>query len=295
MAESEKPRMQDRLKRLFPWWAKLSLKMLASRIPLKEKLFHPLGIYQHGFMIKPTYAINVFEFHLSRWEGVHPPGFHVLELGPGDSVSTAIVAAASGAASTTMIDVSPAASMRIEDYPAVMNELESRKYRVPPAFKSAKSMDELLKLVHGTYLVEGLKSLQALPSNSVDFCFSNAVLEHLSLHEVIPTIQELHRVLKPGGVMSHTIDFRDHLDQNLHSLRFAEHDWETKLVVQAGFYTNRWRINQFYDAFKEAGFVIKNTFESKWQQLPITRSRLNAQFRQRDDLLVYTANVVCEK
>lgn len=42
------------------------------------------------------------------------------------------------------------------------------------------------------------------------FFFRNAVLEHIRLKEFLLQVLEMKRVLKPEGVASHQIDFRDH-------------------------------------------------------------------------------------
>jgi Methyltransferase domain len=88
-------------------------------------------------------------------------------------------------------------------------------------------------------LTEGLKSLREVPDASVDFLFSNTVLEHIRLKEFLPLVLEVKRVFKPEGIASHQIDFRDHLQYALNNPRFSERIWESDFMAKSRFYTNR--------------------------------------------------------
>src|SRR6185312_11554022 len=81
-----------------PWWAKLSAKLVLSRLPVPYRVWQRLGLFRHGCMDTLRYAIDVFDYHVGR-AGLTASlsGKTILELGPGDSVATAVIAAAHGA------------------------------------------------------------------------------------------------------------------------------------------------------------------------------------------------------
>jgi SAM-dependent methyltransferase len=99
-----------------------------------------------------------------------------------------------------------------------------------------------------------------LADQSVDFVVSNNTLEHIPT-EVIPGIlRSFHRVLRPGGLMSHHIDMADHysyFDSRIspwHFLRYSPGQWEwieNRLQSQ-----NRLRVSHFHQMMEEAGFEI---------------------------------------
>ena len=68
--------------------------------------------------------------------------------------------------------------------------------------------------------------LAHLPTNSVDFCLSNAVLEHVPKRDLALVAAELFRVLNRNGICVHRVDLKDHLGGGLNNLRFSEATWE---------------------------------------------------------------------
>lgn len=81
-----------------PWWSKIIIKVILSRMPFGYCLWQRLGLFRHGKMDASDYAIGVFNSHIER-AGLRGTllGKTILELGPGDSIATAIIANAYGA------------------------------------------------------------------------------------------------------------------------------------------------------------------------------------------------------
>jgi SAM-dependent methyltransferase len=50
----------------------------------------------------------------------------------------------------------------------------------------------------------------ALPAGSIDIVFSNSVLEHMPVRAIEGAFREALRILKPGGVMFHSVNCGDH-------------------------------------------------------------------------------------
>ena len=86
-----------------PWWAKLGTKVALSQLPVDYQRWRGLPVFRHGAMEDSDYALRVFRTHVERTIGF-VEGRTVLELGPGDSVATAVCAAAYGAARIYLVD-----------------------------------------------------------------------------------------------------------------------------------------------------------------------------------------------
>jgi hypothetical protein len=133
------------------------------------------------------------------------------------------------------------------------------------------------------YMTSGLESLTEIATESVDWQWSHAVLEHIRRSEFTSTVQQLRRSLRTGGVSSHRIDFQDHLGGALNSLRFAPSIWESSAFRNGGFYTNRLRYSEVVDVFISNGFRLEGSERSQWPELPTKRDKLHASFRDVPD------------
>lgn len=286
----------NKLKPLFPWWLKLSVKLALSFIPHKNILFRPLGLYKHGDMIDCRYVLDVLRYHLEQ-SGFYLDKRTILEFGPGDSVSTGIVAWVMGAERTILVDNGRYATDDVRVYKKLMHKLSDLGFERAKELLECSSFDQLLEASNIVYLTESLKSLRQIESDYVDFCFSQAVMEHVFLDQVEDTILELYRVQKKGSYGSHVIDFQDHLGGSLNSLRFSSLAWESPLFKKAGFYTNRIRCNKFLNSFKKEGFKIVKVKRDKWITLPLKARCFSKEFRylMEDDLLTYGAYILCVK
>ena len=81
-----------------PRWAKIIAKIIFSRLPDEYWTRKRRGLFLQGAMEKPAYAYGVFKKHFDRVELQRPyDGFVGLELGPGDSLFSGMVAHAFGA------------------------------------------------------------------------------------------------------------------------------------------------------------------------------------------------------
>lgn len=105
------------------------------------------------------------------------------------------------------------------------------------------------------YLTDGTRSLEQLPSSSIDYCFSNAVLEHISKCDFTKMVDEFFRILKSDGVCVHRVDLKDHLGGGLNKLRFSEATWKGAFFRNSDFYTNHIRFGEMVSIFEQAGFI----------------------------------------
>jgi len=285
--------MKATLHTVVPWWAKIGAKVAIARLPLPMKAWHRLGLFVPGSMRDPDYAIRVFELHWQRG-GRPSPGFTYLELGPGESLATAIVAWAFGAGGGTLVDADDFAVRDMAAYRPLIERLSRRKaVRDVGALRDCPSFRALLNAVNADVLTGGVKSLDALAADSVDLDFSQAVLEHVPLAEFGALAAALHRVQKRHGVGSHQVDFKDHLQNSLHNLRFSERLWEKPwFAKRSGFYTNRLRLSAMTSAFEAAGFAVAVPERHRWAEAPLPRGALAPAFRTASDDDLRTSGAV---
>ncbi|MCT7968518.1 class I SAM-dependent methyltransferase [Laspinema sp. D1] len=273
-------------KKYIPWWAKIGGKVILSRWPTSYHVWKNFSLFEHGSMQKPAYAYSVFKQH---FDVIQPPtGFISLELGPGDSLFSAIVAKAFGGSSSYLVDTGDYATQNIESYKIMADFLYKKGLAVDPVWTDWQSVSDVLKSCSADYLTSGLSSLKSIPDNSVDFIWSQAVLEHIRKHEFLALMKELRRIIKTTGSCSHVIDLKDHLGGNLNNLRLSEKFWESDFMVKSGFYTNRIRYSEMLDLFQKANFKVSSIEMKKWKKLPTARQNLALPFRNilDEELLV---------
>lgn len=273
------------------WALKIAAKLLLSRLHIPYDLWRRLGLFRHGRMDTPQYVLRVFRLHSQRALGeASLQGKTILEIGPGDSLASVLVGCACGAKQTILVDVGAFARHDIGFYQEIADGLRQEGLAVPD-IGAIRSVEGLLSFCNGQYLTEGLKSFAGIETGTVDFLWSHSVLEHIPKAEIVPLFKEFRRILRPDGLMSHNIDYQDHLERSLNSLRFSESVWETPLFRNSGFYTNRVRALDLHRHVREAGFTILDEGFGKWPDLPVAREKLDPMFREAelDNLLIRTS------
>tara|TARA_B110000196_G_C20827351_1_gene512081 strand:- start:185 stop:694 length:510 start_codon:yes stop_codon:yes gene_type:complete len=155
-----------------------------------------------------------------------------------------------------------------------------------PDISSADSLDDVLNLTNSEYLIDGLKDLKSIESNTVDIIFSEAVLEHVRKDNFLETLKELNRILKRDGFSSHNVDLKDHLDYSLNNLRFSEKIWESDFMMNSGFYTNRLQYKDIIELFQEANFKIETISIEKWDKLPVDKKHFASPYNELEDELL---------
>lgn len=270
--------LEDVLKPSLPWWMRLGAKLVLSRLPAGYSTWQRLNLFRHGAMQKSDYAVGVFRKHfaLSGLRAGEP--FVAMEIGPGDSLSSAVIAAAYGATHTYLVDAGEFASSDIAVYREVANRLRDDGF-TPPDLDAARDVADVLRICRATYLTRGLASLREVSAASVDFIWSQAVLEHVRRAEFSEFIRETRRVLKVTGLSSHVIDLQDHLGGALNNLRIGSAHWEAEWMAKSGFYTNRLSEPEIVAAFEAAPFAVQRIAEFRWDQLPTARTSFAPEFR----------------
>jgi SAM-dependent methyltransferase len=266
-----------------PWHARIVAKLVLSRLPTSYAFWHRMNLFSHGQMDDPAYAYRTFRTHFDRSSFSNKAGgFVALELGPGDSLLSAVVTAAHGAAACHLNDAGAFATVDPRPYKAMAAYLQGLGLPAPD-LAAVENLDQVLQRCAAVYGTRGLSSLKSIADQSVDFIWSQAVLEHVRRAEFLDTMRETHRVLRPGGVASHRVDLKDHLGGALNNLRLPSSLWEQEWMARSGFYTNRLRCSEILSMCREAGFEVELLGQDRWLQPPIRRNDLAAEFRQLSD------------
>lgn len=104
-------------------------------------------------------------------------------------------------------------------------------------------------------------SATTLLGGSIDCVFSNSVLEHVPTAVIEAIYAECMRVLRPGGIMCHSVNCGDHYAYSdraihqLHYLQFSPQEWSR--WNNAFLYQNRLRAKDFTELARNAGFDVE--------------------------------------
>lgn len=276
------------------WRLKIAAKVALSRLGLPYDRWRGLGLFRLGRMDRPDYALKIFDLHIRRaFPDGRLDGKTVLEIGPGDSLASAVAARTHGAAQTLLVDAGAFASRDVDLYRAMADALAARDLAAPD-LTDAQTLEDVLTRCSARYLTTGVEAFADLPDDSVDLIWSHSVLEHIPLQQLPRLAAEMRRVLKPDGRMSHNIDFQDHLSHGLNSLRFSEAVWESPTMRNAGFYTNRVRARTMHDLIRQAGFDLIVEDFGRWPEPPLARRDLDPAFRDLtdDELSIRTSHLL---
>ena len=240
------------------------------RIPGLARLDAARHARRTGRMEDPEWVAGLLVGHLRRLaaRGGTVRGARLLELGPGRSLGQLFLVSLLGAEAAIAVDVRryATATTGAGVYRAILDRLEGwvRDGRFPgpvdldAAF--ARGLDllppgaEFPRLGKGIdYAILRGRTLP-LPSASIDLAISCSVLEHVA--DPAGIYRELARVLRPGALMSHIIDLRDHhRPEPFDFLRYPDRLWSLMQGRSAGF-TNRLRGSDHLRLIREAGFEV---------------------------------------
>ena len=165
-----------------PWWLIIGAKIVLSRIPLPYSFWKRFRLFEHGDMNLPDRALENFLRH-AKAAGVLDENsslpqlrgsgdFNVLELGPGNSLFTIMIAKALSASHTWLVDAGSFATTDMAKYDQMFDFLRQRGFLLP--FNTTpRTLVDIVSECNGEYLTAGIPSLAYVPSETVDFCFTN--------------------------------------------------------------------------------------------------------------------------
>ena len=160
----------------------------------------------------------------------------------------------------TMLDryvgaaVNAAVSCELDDVPGVPDRRDALE-----RLRWSSRVCDVVGSVRGRLLEHVDVGSLSLPDASVDLCHTGGALEHLRPAQLRAFLSECRRIVRPGGLMSHVLDHRDHLHHAdpawpyLSHLRWSPTAYEV-LFGHPLLYHNRLLPSKVAPMFEEEGF-----------------------------------------
>jgi SAM-dependent methyltransferase len=285
------------------WRIKGAIQKVLGAVPQGEKLHYLLQRRGGGLRdVEREVSIKCEDFalmvgHLSR-AGIDVKGTRFLEMGTGWYPTFPFSLYLAGAASVDTVDLNrhlkpelTLACAKFLDAPALVEALE----------RGASLEDATGGVVR--YRAPADASDTKLPDGSIDVVFSNSVLEHVPGGVIERCFTEAMRILRPGGVVFHSVNCGDHyayvdksIDQ-LNYLRYSEAEWA--VWNNEFLYQNRLRASDFTAMAKDAGFAIEldTSRPNPIRLAQLDRTPVHADFARysRDQLAITSIDFIARK
>jgi len=185
--------------------------------------------HQTGISHNPEMLMRQYEL-LTKCTNVE--GNDILELGPGMTNGVVLKAKENGAASVAIADIERYLSKEETEDQGIDYKIYDGR-RIP--FDDA----------------------------SFDLIWSSDVYEHVRFPQL--TVEETYRLLRPGGMVVHLIDLKDHFsytssdpDMVFNCLRYSKWQWEAMTWNRSNF-VNRLRASEWIKLHESLGFEIVNS------------------------------------
>lgn len=123
---------------------------------------------------------------------------------------------------------------------------------------TALDLDALLGMMNVRYLAPADATRLSLRDAAVDYHVSFTTLEHIPPAVLAAILREGRRVVRPGGLFVHYVDFSDHFSHSdktispVNFLQFSEREW-LRLGGNRYMYQNRLRVDDFMALLRETG------------------------------------------
>jgi SAM-dependent methyltransferase len=242
----------------------------------------------------------------------------VLEIGPGKAIGAGVAALLSGASQYIAYDANPLlqghCDVRLLEELAALFEQKAAFAENDPllpvtAFPSQLfSTERLAHFLSEDWQARIRHSLQtqsdllryvndpaALEANTADYLFSHSVLEHVENLEEMYAL--MWKWLKPGGIMTHSIDFTAHGTSPQWNGQWTIPDWMWRLMKGKRLYfLNRAPVSTHQTLLVRFGFELKGIHLMTRASL-LTRDDLTDRFQHlsESDLTTTTAFLVARK
>jgi hypothetical protein len=139
---------------------------------------------------------------------------------------------------------------------------------------------------------------------TIDCITSTSTLEHIPLKQLRPLLEECHRLLRRGGLVSFVIDYTDHysyFDPKISGYNYLQYsDWKWALFNPSLHYQNRLRHADYLSLLRAIGFEVleEHCSGGKAADLQVIQSLpLNKKFKRYtlEEIAVDAALVIARK
>ena len=282
------------------WQAKARAFSLLSNIPNGNDLHYALQRYVTRRLPRPERQVNsIYNFSRRLLDlysrlGTRPVEQSVFfEFGAGRDLILPLAVAAHAAKRFITVDIERLARL---DLVRMNAEIISRLGDSPrPTLSSWNDLDLSWNVEYRAPSDAGDTKLDA---DSIDCAISVETLEHVPAQDILRILREVHRIVRPDGLILMQIDYGDHFksfDPSISSFNFltySEDDWRP---FQSRFqYVNRLRHSQYLDLFQQASFTIIQQFPDRRPPEAAILQRLAPCFRElsSEDLFTLGALIV---
>ncbi len=192
-----------------------------------------------------------------------------------------------------------------------LNKFHINKNKLPFKFEkyvNPLNNNEILKALSEQYKLNYIAPKDArktgFKENSFDFISSSATLEHIPKNDILSILRECYRILSPGGVLSMTIDYKDHwayFDKEIsvyNFLKYSDKQWEK--YNPSLHYQNRLRHSEYLEIISQTDFkvikVVPELPDDREKQELSTLSLFDKYKRfDKDDLAIKGSEIVLIK
>jgi len=292
------------------WRVKALLQSVLSRVPagesinylLQKHVSRSLPMNSAGLAASVEYAsrhLDAVRPYLARPLG--EATFY--EFGAGWDLAGPLAFYALGVERQTLVDIRALVRLELVNHVIrLFSHLETRLNRKPD--HPLRYLAELRTIYGIDYRAPCDAGHTGLDDGSVDCVTSTFTLEHIPPGEITSILRECHRCLRPGGVMSHLIDYQDHYAYfdpkigRLNFLRYSEQAWAAfNPPLQ---YQNRLRHRDHRALLEACGFQVlaERLHTATAADLEnLDKLPMDARFRgyTREDLTVLDAALLVRK
>ncbi len=254
---------------------KAGLQKLFSALPYGERINYVfqrfvtrgLPLTEEKFIKKVndtslTHYRNFIEFNRIVAGGNVPPRYY--EFGAGWDLITPVTFSLLGF-EVTCIDIRKLVipsliQQTLERFNRLAGTLSFTYPAIADADTGMPILEQLAKRLNVHYRAPMDAAKTDFPDNHFDCMSSTDVLEHIPPADIPPILEECFRILKPGGVLSMIIDYRDHymyFDANVSPydfLQYSAQQWQSYNCSLH--YQNRLRHSDYLRAIQQSGFVV---------------------------------------
>jgi SAM-dependent methyltransferase len=256
------------------WWLKCAAQRFFSHIPGGRRI-NDLWNFRRNKTWFDEFALEqgLIALNMLRDEGFDLNGKTALEFGSGRRPILPLLFRIAGCQKIILCDL-----FRIMNRESLLNTIQNMKERSPQISAQLgidpKRLEEIFFNDNDLSLMDLLQKngleyrapfdvrQTGFSDKSLDMIFSRTVLEHIPEGDLSLIMNEMRRILKPGGVMVHIIDTSDHwqhFDRGLSRINFLKFSPGWWNIINSPLaYQNRLRSREHVQIIKDAGFKISS-------------------------------------
>lgn len=275
---------------------------LFSRSESTRRAYRALGNTLGGrkrakCLMPKSYFMRLKNFlHLNRRYGILKDGDKLLELGTGWLHWDAIVARLFFDIECVLFDVWDNRQMcGLQNYIAQLDDMiedidvdyiqRNRAHSLIAEIRKKNSFKELYDFLGFRYVVDPSGKLTQLNCESFDVIVSTGVLEHIHVSILPEFVNDIAKLLKPGGFSLQNINLRDHLQlydrmvSEKQYLSYSDRSWKRWFENDVQ-YINRVQRREWKALFKAAGLELYE--EKNYRNEQISYMHLAKQYQKYD-------------